>query len=128
MILAALGGLWLNRRKKLENSKWYLRIMIALISFPFLANSAGWIMTEIGRQPWTVMGLMTTAQSVSPNVTAGSLLFSIIAFGVMYMILGALLVFLFIREIKKGAEHSDHHDVPVSTDPFSQEVYHGISS
>lgn len=75
--------------------------MIALISFPFLANSAGWIMTEIGRQPWTVMGLMTTAQSVSPNVTAGSLLFSIIAFGVMYMILGALLVFLFIREIKK---------------------------
>ncbi|MFP9220075.1 cytochrome ubiquinol oxidase subunit I, partial [Enterococcus faecalis] len=79
MILAALGGLWLNRRKKLENSKWYLRIMIALISFPFLANSAGWIMTEIGRQPWTVMGLMTTAQSVSPNVTAGSLLFSIIA-------------------------------------------------
>ena len=75
-----------------------------------------------------VLGLMTTAQSVSPNVTAGSLLFSIIAFGVMYMILGALLVFLFIREIKKGAEHSDHHDVPVSTDPFSQEVYHGISS
>ncbi|MBY4602913.1 MULTISPECIES: cytochrome ubiquinol oxidase subunit I [Bacillus] len=128
MILAALGGLWLNRRKKLENSKWYLRIMIALISFPFIANSAGWIMTEIGRQPWTVMGLMTTAQSVSPNVTAGSLLFSIIAFGVMYMILGALLVFLFIREIKKGAEHGDHHDVPVSTDPFSQEVYHGISS
>ncbi len=77
---------------------------------------------------WTVMGLMTTAQSVSPNVTAGSLLFSIIAFGVMYLILGALLVFLFIREIKKGAEHGDHHDVPVTTDPFSQEVYHGISS
>lgn len=128
MIVAALGGLWLNRRKKLENSKWYLRMMIALISFPFIANSAGWIMTEIGRQPWTVMGLMTTAQSVSPNVTAGSLLFSIIAFGVMYLILGALLVFLFIREIKKGAEHGDHHDVPVTTDPFSQEVYHGISS
>ncbi|MCY8308352.1 cytochrome ubiquinol oxidase subunit I [Bacillus vallismortis] len=124
MILATLGGLWLNRRKKLETSKWYLRLMIALISFPFIANSAGWIMTEIGRQPWTVMGLMTTAQSVSPNVTAGSLLFSIIAFGVMYLILGALLVFLFVREIKKGAEHGDHHDVPVSTDPFSQEVYH----
>ncbi|MCY7892765.1 cytochrome ubiquinol oxidase subunit I [Bacillus vallismortis] len=124
MILATLGGLWLNRRKTLETSKWYLRLMIALISFPFIANSAGWIMTEIGRQPWTVMGLMTTAQSVSPNVTAGSLLFSIIAFGVMYLILGALLVFLFVREIKKGAEHGDHHDVPVSTDPFSQEVYH----
>ncbi|WP_121643605.1 cytochrome ubiquinol oxidase subunit I [Bacillus vallismortis] len=124
MILATLGGLWLNRRKKLETSKWYLQLMIALISFPFIANSAGWIMTEIGRQPWTVMGLMTTAQSVSPNVTAGSLLFSIIAFGVMYLILGALLVFLFVREIKKGAEHGDHHDVPVSTDPFSQEVYH----
>ena len=75
--------------------------MIALIAFPFIANSAGWIMTEIGRQPWTVMGQMTTAQSVSPNVTTGSLLFSIIGFGVMYLILGALLVFLFVREIKK---------------------------
>ncbi len=75
--------------------------MIALIAFPFIANSAGWIMTEIGRQPWTVMGQMTTAQSVSPNVTTGSLLFSIIGFGVMYLILGAPLVFLFVREIKK---------------------------
>ncbi|MBU8886340.1 cytochrome ubiquinol oxidase subunit I, partial [Bacillus sp. FJAT-27001] len=100
----------------------------ALIAFPFIANSAGWIMTEIGRQPWTVMGQMTTAQSVSPNVTTGSLLFSIIGFGVMYLILGALLVFLFVREIKKGADHDDHKDVPVSTDPFSQEVYHGVTS
>ncbi|WNJ15537.1 cytochrome ubiquinol oxidase subunit I [Bacillus velezensis] len=128
MIFAAIAGFILNRRKKLHTSKWYLRGMIALIAFPFIANSAGWIMTEIGRQPWTVMGQMTTAQSVSPNVTTGSLLFSIISFGVMYLILGALLVFLFVREIKKGADHDDHKDVPVSTDPFSQEVYHGVTS
>ncbi len=101
MIFAAIAGFILNRRKKLHTSKWYLRGMIALIAFPFIANSAGWIMTEIGRQPWTVMGQMTTAQSVSPNVTTGSLLFSIIGFGVMYLILGASLVFLFVREIKK---------------------------
>ncbi|MDA1476839.1 cytochrome ubiquinol oxidase subunit I [Bacillus changyiensis] len=128
MVLAALTGLILSFRKKLETSKWFLRGMVALIAFPFIANTAGWIMTEIGRQPWTVTGILTTAQSVSPNVSAGMLLFSVIAFTAIYLILAIVLVYLFIREIKKGAEHHDHHqDGHVSTDPFDQEVYHGIS-
>ncbi|TWM90127.1 Cytochrome bd-I ubiquinol oxidase subunit 1 [Bacillus licheniformis] len=128
MIVAALTGLYLSFRKRLETSKWFLRTMVALIAFPFIANTAGWIMTEIGRQPWTVFGILTTAQSVSPNVSAGMLLFSVIAFTAIYLVLALVLVYLFVREIKKGAAHHDHHhDDSVSTDPFDQEVYHGIS-
>jgi cytochrome d ubiquinol oxidase subunit I len=118
-------GLWLSYRNKLDTSKWYLRTMVWLISFPFIANTAGWIMTEIGRQPWTVFGLMTTATSVSPNVSKEALLFSFISFTVIYAILAVVLVYLFIREIKKGADHdhSENHEVTVSVDPFDKGAY-----
>lgn len=51
MIFASMIGLYLSFRKKLETNKWFLRFMVGMIAFPFIANSAGWIMTEIGRQP-----------------------------------------------------------------------------
>lgn len=121
MILVAALGLWLQFRETLLEKKWFLKTMVALISFPFIANSAGWIMTEIGRQPWTVFGLMTTAASISPNVSFESLLFSFIAFTVIYLILAILLVYLFVKEIKKGTEH--HHAAgDAAIDPFSKEA------
>ena len=80
MILLSLIGLFLIKRKTLMENAWYLKIMLGAICLPFIANTAGWIMTEIGRQPWTVMGLFTTAQSVSPNVTATDLWISIILY------------------------------------------------
>lgn len=58
MIVVVLGGFWLNWCKKLENSKWYLCMMIVLIFFLFIVNFVGWIMIEIGCQFWMVMGLM----------------------------------------------------------------------
>ncbi|WP_046176474.1 cytochrome ubiquinol oxidase subunit I [Domibacillus indicus] len=123
MIFASLLGLYFSYRETLVQKKRYLWVMTALISFPFIANSAGWIMTEIGRQPWTVFGLMTTSASVSPNVSAESLLLSLIAFSGAYLILAIVLVYLFIREIKKGVEH--HETVPATqtVDPFDQEAY-----
>jgi cytochrome d ubiquinol oxidase subunit I len=131
MIFASMIGLYLSFRKKLESNKWYLRFMVWMIAFPFIANSAGWIMTEIGRQPWTVFGMMTTAQSISPNVSYGMLLFSVISFTTIYLILAIVLAYLFIREIKKGAhseENTDQKDeTDLSTDPFDGGAYHGIS-
>ncbi|MCP8971053.1 cytochrome ubiquinol oxidase subunit I [Ectobacillus ponti] len=121
MILVSALGLLLQYRSKLMGTKWFLRTMVALISFPFIANSAGWIMTEIGRQPWTVFGLMTTAASVSPNVSYGSLLFSFIAFTLIYLVLAILLVYLFVREIKKGTEHH-HTETGTTFDPFGKEA------
>ena len=75
LILLSLFGLYWNWRGTLASKSTYLKIMVATIFFPFIANSAGWIMSEIGRQPWIVNGLMKTAIAVSPNVTAGPLLF-----------------------------------------------------
>ena len=109
-IMAALGGLMIfasalalffNNKKTLSNKPWLLKALIWMIPMPFIANTAGWIMTEIGRQPWTVMGLYTTAQSVSPNVTAGDLLFSNIVFCGSYLILGGIMVYMVIRHVKK---------------------------
>jgi len=82
-------------------------------------------MTEIGRQPWTVFGLMRTEDSISPSVSGGQVLFSLIAFSTIYTVLAIVLVYLFVRVIKKGpnevlkAEHSN--------DPFDQEGQHVIS-
>ncbi len=116
-------GLWFSFRKTLVERRWFLRSMVALIAFPFIANTAGWIMTEIGRQPWTVFGLMTTSASVSPNVSVGSLLFSIITFTTIYAILAIVLVYLFVKEIKKGADYDAPQEVNVHVDPFDKEAY-----
>lgn len=120
MIMFALIGIVLAWKKKLVNAKWYLRLMIPMIGFPFLANSMGWIMTEIGRQPWVVFGYMKTTDAVSPNVSSGQILFSIIAFSTIYTILAILLVYLFIREIKKGPDGHKPEKEEVSVDPFDK--------
>lgn len=127
MIAASALGLWFLFRKTLLERRWYLKLMMALIAFPFMANTAGWIMTEIGRQPWTVFGLMTTAASVSPNVSVGLLLFSIITFTTIYLLLGVVMVYLYIKEIKKGTEHDpEDEDQDPAIDPFDKEAYeHG---
>ncbi|MGM9925744.1 MAG: cytochrome ubiquinol oxidase subunit I [Bacillus sp. (in: firmicutes)] len=102
MILISILSLVFMKRNTLIKKGWLLKAVIASIALPFVANTAGWIMTEIGRQPWTVFGLYTTAQSVSPNVTAGQLLFSIIAFCGSYLILGIIMVYMVIKVSKKG--------------------------
>lgn len=118
MILLALVGLIQYWRKKIDVSTKLLKWLIFAISLPFIANTSGWIMSEIGRQPWVVNGLMLTTDGISPNVSAGSILFSLIAFSVIYTLLAIVMVYLFIRVIKKGPNDMDKEDV-TSTDPFS---------
>lgn len=128
MILLGLYGSYLALRKKLQNVKpWFYRVMIFAIALPHIANASGWIMTEIGRQPWTVFGYLTTADSVSPGVTAGEVLFSLTAFSVIYTILAIVMVYLFIRVIKKGPNEAMEEEVR-SDDPFEQgEQRHAVS-
>jgi cytochrome bd ubiquinol oxidase subunit I len=120
MMLLSIIGLYLWKKGRLEQSYRFLMFFIPAISFPFLANTFGWMMTEIGRQPWTVFGLMTTADSVSPNVSSGTVLFSIIMYMVIFTILASVMVYLIIREIKKGPETHHDHDLSISTDPFNK--------
>lgn len=123
MIFLAMYGVYMAARKKLEMVKnWYWKFMLLAISLPFIANTSGWIMTEMGRQPWTVFGHMKTADSISPSVTAGEVLFSLIAFSTIYLILGIVAVALFVKAIKKGpyaADH-DHTDEVSMNDPFNK--------
>lgn len=127
MILLSLYGVYLALRKRLERAnRWFLRAMVGGIFLPHLANATGWIMTEVGRQPWTVVGLMRTEDSVSPGVTSGEVLFSLITFSTLYTVLAILMVYLFIRVIKQGPAESMKADVP-SNDPFDRREHHALS-
>ncbi|WP_438433169.1 cytochrome ubiquinol oxidase subunit I [Gorillibacterium sp. sgz500922] len=112
-------GLYLHWKKKMDNApKWFSMAAVYAISMPFIANTAGWVMTEIGRQPWTVFGLMRTEDSVSPSVTAGQVLFSVISFTTIYAILGILTAYLFVKVIKKGP-FDQKPDERMAQDPFN---------
>lgn len=129
LIVMSLIGAWMLLRRRTERMpKWYLWAMTWSIALPFLSNTTGWLMTEIGRQPWTVFGLMTTADSVSPNVSAGSVLFSIITFTLIYSVLGGVMVYLFVNVIKKGPVDEQPQDEHLHSDPFEMEgMKHAVS-
>lgn len=119
MILLSLSGLVLWRKGSVDKSRLFLKFLLPAISFPFLANTFGWTMTEVGRQPWTVFGLMTTADSISPNVSPGMILFSIITYLLIFTTLLGVMIYLLIREIKKGPDaHFGSTDSTGTTDPF----------
>jgi cytochrome d ubiquinol oxidase subunit I len=81
-----------------------LWLLMLMLPFPYLANTAGWMTAELGRQPWLVYGVMRTADGVSRNVSAGNALFVLLGFLGMYALLGILLLFLLSREIDHGPE------------------------
>jgi cytochrome d ubiquinol oxidase subunit I len=99
IMLVSGALLW---RGKLYGSRWLLWILMLSFPFPLIANTAGWIAAEVGRQPWLVYGVMRTEQGFSPTVSAGNGLFTLIGFMGMYMVLGILYLFLVWREIEHG--------------------------
>ncbi len=99
---------WLLARGKLYGSRIMLWSLMLALPFPFIANTAGWITAEVGRQPWIIYGLMRTSAGVSSKVSAGSAWFTLIGFLGMYTILGILFLFLVYREIEAGPELRDH--------------------
>ena len=81
-------------------------IMLAL-PFPFIANTAGWFSAELGRQPWLAYGLFRTEEGVSPLVSSGSVLFTLIGFMGLYLIMGLLYVLVMVREVAHGPDHEE---------------------
>ncbi|HZY99552.1 MAG TPA: cytochrome ubiquinol oxidase subunit I [Candidatus Baltobacteraceae bacterium] len=103
MFAAAAGlAVLLLWRKKLFDARPMLWILMLLMPFPYIANEAGWTVTEVGRQPWIVYGVMRTAEAGSPNVAAGETIFTLVGFAGMYFILGVLFLYLVLREIAEG--------------------------
>jgi cytochrome d ubiquinol oxidase subunit I len=133
---AALVALWLTRKGTVPRSRWIMRLAVLGILSPFAANAAGWVFTEMGRQPFVVAPnpnpsgvdgvYMFTAAAVSPGVTAGELLFSVITLTLVYAALMVVEVAILVRYIRAGvpsampelveSEHSDDPDDPTRRD------------
>lgn len=107
MAVAALL-LW---RKKLFTSRWMLWILMLCLPFPYIANTAGWMTAEQGRQPWLVYGLLRTTAGYSKYVSAGNGLFTLLGFMGLYTVLGILFLFLVHREIAHGPDFKRAADV-----------------
>lgn len=101
-ILIMLWAVYSLYKKTILENKKLLKILLWAIPFPLIACQLGWIATEVGRQPWIVYRLLRTSDAVSVTVPAGNILFSIILFGLIYLILGILCVYLIVREVKHG--------------------------
>lgn len=99
LMAIALFKLW---RRTLFDSNAMLWVLALLIPFPFIANTAGWMTVELGRQPWLIYGLMRTAEGASPYVSAGNTAFTLLGFMGMYSVLAILFLFLVYREIDHG--------------------------
>ncbi len=120
-IMAGLGTLFialmalaagLQLRGRLLQSRRMLWALMLAFPFPYIANTAGWLTAELGRQPWVVHGLMRTRDAASPLVHPGSVLFTLIGFAGLYVVLGLLFVFLILREIAHGPQPADHGAAP----------------
>jgi cytochrome d ubiquinol oxidase subunit I len=100
--LLAVSGLWLMWRRRLAQSRFFLRAAIWAVPIPFIMNTAGWLLTESGRQPWVVQGLQQTRAGVSPSVSTPMIVFSIIVFLLLYGALAIVDVVLMTRYARRG--------------------------
>ena len=100
-LIAGLGA-WLYRRRKLAHARWFQWTAIAAIAFPYIAATSGWLLTEMGRQPWIVQGLLKTDQANSPNVSTTWLGISLGVFIALYAILGVVDFVLMRRYARPG--------------------------
>lgn len=115
MVVVALLSLWLRRGERLYHAEWFLWTVVAAGPLGFVAILAGWTVTEVGRQPWLVHGLLRTADMVSPNLTAAALWSSFLPFVLLYnLLLGAFLYYLakVVREGPDCAEPLPGHARP----------------
>lgn len=112
MFLIALTalGMFFRVRNKLADKPWMLKIFIASVILPVLANQLGWISAEVGRQPWIVYHLLRTSEAVSKTVKAEEVLASIIMFLFIYVALFFTWLFVLNKEIKHGPEDQEHED------------------
>ena len=103
ILLMAASALRLARGR-LADTRWLLWMLMLAFPFPYIANTAGWLTAELGRQPWLVYGIMRTDNGASPMVHSGTVLFTTIGFAGLYLVLGLLFFFLIAREIAHGPQ------------------------
>jgi len=105
-LLAVIGG-WLMYRRRLEASRRFLWLATWAVFTPFVVNTAGWMLTENGRQPWIVQGLQLTKEGVSPSVSTTEIVISLIVFYLLYLAMGVVNVVLMLRFSRRPLGDAD---------------------
>jgi cytochrome bd ubiquinol oxidase subunit I len=101
MLAISAWGLWLLRRRRLARSRRFLWLATWAAVLPFLMNTAGWLLTESGRQPWVVQGILLTKNGVSPTVSTPAIIASLTIFVLLYVTLGIVDLLLMLRYARK---------------------------
>jgi cytochrome bd ubiquinol oxidase subunit I len=101
VMLVAAVQLW---RGRLAQSRALLWTLLLAFPFPYIATTAGWLVAELGRQPWLVYGLQRTHDGTSPSVPGGNVVFSLLGFMGLYLLIGLLFLYLVLRELARGPE------------------------
>lgn len=120
LIALSAWGAWLWWRGRLADTsnaatRWFLWLAVPAVLLPQIANQAGWFTAEIGRQPWIVWGYLRTSDGLSAVVKANQVLASLIGFGLIYLLLFAMFLFLLNRKIQHGPESAEEsHELPES--------------
>lgn len=126
-VMAGLGTLFilimgvaafLDWRGRLMDGRAWLWVLMLAFPFPYIATTAGWMTTELGRQPWLIYGLMRTANGSSHTVESGTALFTLIGFAGLYFVLGLLFLFVIGREVAHGPQAP-------GDDPRAGDLTHG---
>ena len=102
MLLLSIMAVYLSAKDKLESSPVFLKTMLYAIALPYIGVQLGWIVAEVGRQPWIVYGMLKTSDAVSRSITVSQVLMSLIAFTVVYGLLGIVDVYLLVKYAKQG--------------------------
>jgi len=114
-IAQTLVTLWLWWRGLLFSKAWLLKFYVVAVALPFLANQAGWVAAEVGRQPWVVYGLLRTSDATSKSVPAGQILASIILFGILYLCLFLVFAYVLTRKIQAGPDEPKASAIAAAT-------------
>ncbi|MCX8108241.1 MAG: cytochrome ubiquinol oxidase subunit I, partial [Verrucomicrobiae bacterium] len=107
LILVSVLGSYHFWRGSIDDKKWVLWLLVLSVLGPHVANQAGWFAAEVGRQPWIVQGYLRTSEAVSPVLRAHEVLGSLILFGLIYLVLFAVFIYLLNEKIQHGPDEAD---------------------
>jgi cytochrome bd ubiquinol oxidase subunit I len=104
-VLASLVAVLLSFKKNLEEYRLFLTLLVFIIPLPYIANQLGWLVSELGRQPWIVFGVLKTADAVSKNISTAQVAISLAGFTLLYGGLGFMDIYLLTRYARKGPDN-----------------------
>ena len=109
-LATVIASLWLRWRGRLFDARWFLRLCTLVSPLGFVAVLAGWITTEVGRQPWTVYGLLRTANSVSPSLAGRDVVISLVGYAIVYLVMFPSGVAMMARIVRVGPSEAPSAD------------------